>query len=1120
MNTFFRWKHSEDSDLLRLYSSSEGLRIPFFKKTDKALEFKEWTQSAPEESLLGLGRIESWLARNDPDVEFEQRTQSIRLSNAKLSDLSEEEALSLAAPPSISMQLKIESVGSTLSGDLVTWHNWVQNGQRQNGSYRGATILFGNKAYRLPRAVQKIISELKNVTPDSSVEDQTKALAMVKKSLQSYGGEIDEGEFLSSISITFASAMSIRHRINDGEVDFDPVLFGREEVESDVGDSRGVSEGSAVLSNYHADLFSEQFRKYPNTKATYLLQSGEYLLLDVGLQKILKTVKHYQQQDNKTKMDLISNPSRCLREAHEDDEDLTVEGADKFDPMCTEHIFVETREYSERVNGMGLWVAPDIPGLVTPPNNWRPEAFSFFVDEKIIVVPADQMESVRNRIEEALRTDQDFLEIGGQSVKPSNELLVKIGEFVPEPVEPEDREVDSVETDAPVSGGRFVLEGKTNLDALEYARTFEPRYLPQTAPFSQLLKSTSKLKPHQNVAFDWLMKAYQKGLPGVLLADDMGLGKTLQTLAFASFLRENNIVGASVGKPILIVAPTGLLRNWEAEEKLHFNDPGIGNLIRAYGANLKNIRKDRALLNDSKTGVASLDGEIIARADWVLTTYETLRDYELSFGTIPFGLLIFDEIQKAKNPKSRLGQATKNLNAEFSIGLTGTPVENSLVDLWMILDSLAPGFLGDLRTFMDTYPEDDEQKLSQLSELLLQAPNEDAVPVMMRRMKSDELEGLPKRTIMDHERIMPRLQEEAYAVVVKNVQNDALQMIEALHQWRKLSLHPIDPGEWKKNCLDYIKESARFIELFKVLDDIYSSREKVLIFLESRAIQDFLAQLLKKKYRLPFQPNIINGEVPNIQRQKFVDEFQAEPSNNFSVLIVSPQAGGVGFTMTNANHVIHLSRWWNPAVEDQCNDRIYRIGQTKDVFVHTLTARHAVFGDSSYDVQLNNILTRKRDTARNVLAPMGEIDPGDFKQIFEGEPHDTNFSWEDVDRLNPIQFERWVGSKFTRAGFSVKKTRATADYGVDLIVRDKSQDNVIALVQVKHKLRAGDSLKLGHEYYEKIRNQSAAYKAPDAKFALVSNAFRVSASQRTAASKHQIEIFIREEIDNLVTSLF
>ena len=114
----------------------------------------------------------------------------------------------------------------------------------------------------------------------------------------------------------------------------------------------------------------------------------------------------------------------------------------------------------------------------------------------------------------------------------------------------------------------------------------------------------------------------------------MGLGKTLQTLAFASYLRENNIVGGEVGKPILIVAPTGLLRNWEAEEELHFDDPGIGQLIRAYGANLKNLRKNPSLANDSKTGVSNLDGDLIAKADWVLTTYETLRDYEISFGTI------------------------------------------------------------------------------------------------------------------------------------------------------------------------------------------------------------------------------------------------------------------------------------------------------------------------------------------------------------------------------------------------------------------------------------------------------------------------------------------------------
>ena len=232
MATAFKWEHDETSDLLRLYSlDSGGLSIPFFKKSEKPIQFSDWTQNAPDESAQGLGRIESWLAQNDPDIEFERRIQAVRLKNKKLSDLSEDEALSLGAPPSIPLQLKIESVGSTLSNDLQTWHNWIEAGQRRNGSYQGSTIRFGERVYRLPRIVQQIIEELREVKPESSVEDQTRALAAIKKSLKEYGGEVDEGQFLSSMSITFASAVSIKHSIHDGEVDFDPVLFGREEAE-------------------------------------------------------------------------------------------------------------------------------------------------------------------------------------------------------------------------------------------------------------------------------------------------------------------------------------------------------------------------------------------------------------------------------------------------------------------------------------------------------------------------------------------------------------------------------------------------------------------------------------------------------------------------------------------------------------------------------------------------------------------------------------------------------------------------------------------------------------------------------------------------------------------------
>ena len=416
-----------------------------------------------------------------PDIEFERRIQAVRLKNKKLSDLSEDEALT-SEHLLASLQLKIESVGS-ISNDLQTWHNWIEAGQRRNGSYQGSTIRFGERVYRLPRIVQQIIEELREVTPESSVEDQTRALAAIKKSLKEYGGEVDEGQFLSSMSITFASAVSIKHSIHDGEVDFDPVLFGREEAEGSATGTRSISEDNAILSNYFAQTFSEQFRKYPEIKPTYLLQAGEYLLLDTGLQKVLKTVKHYQQQDNKTKMDFISNPGGCLREAHEDDESLSIEAGNEFDPSCTEHIFVETREYSERVNGMGIWVTPDIPGLVTPPNNWRPEAFSFLAKnaagkEIVLVVPEGNMEDAKHQIENAITAGQATVMIGGQTVVPSEDLLTKIDSFIPEKpeiVRPE----NLVETPERKSAhGPFVLEGKNTLDTLEYLRDFASRPAP------------------------------------------------------------------------------------------------------------------------------------------------------------------------------------------------------------------------------------------------------------------------------------------------------------------------------------------------------------------------------------------------------------------------------------------------------------------------------------------------------------------------------------------------------------------------------------------------------------------------------------------------------------------
>lgn len=165
-----------------------------------------------------------------------------------------------------------------------------------------------------------------------------------------------------------------------------------------------------------------------------------------------------------------------------------------------------------------------------------------------------------------------------------------------------------------------------------------------------------------------------------------------------------------------------------------------------------------------------------------------------------------------------------------------------------------------------------------------------------------------------------------------------------------------------------IEDSSRFIALLRILDEISKKDEKVLIFLESLDLQSSnqLPLLLQRRYGLQRLPMVINGQVKTEERQRQVNLFQKE--NGFDVMILSPKAGGVGLTLTAANHVVHLSRWWNPAVEDQCSDRVYRIGQTKDVHIYYPLSILPTEEDKSFDLRLQNLMNRKRKLAQNLLA--------------------------------------------------------------------------------------------------------------------------------------------------------
>jgi SNF2 family DNA or RNA helicase len=478
------------------------------------------------------------------------------------------------------------------------------------------------------------------------------------------------------------------------------------------------------------------------------------------------------------------------------------------------------------------------------------------------------------------------------------------------------------------------------------------------------LRSTPK--PHQEVGIQWLQRHWTDGSRGALLCDDMGLGKTYQALAFCSWLRELMEKGLTPRKPLLIVAPVGLLRNWEIEAQEHLFDPGLGQLLRAYGSHLRELRRGRHI-----EGTAALDTSRLARADVVLANYEAVADYQLSFGSVPFATVVFDEAQKIKSPKARMTAAAQGLNADFFVAMTGTPVENRLADLWCIADTVQPGALSDLKEFSARF-ETESADVAPLRDLVWQdetAALSGSPKLLLRRLKTDKLEGLPPKHEHVVRRTMPARQLEAYtrAVAMKEMigPEGTLGMIHAL---RRISLHPVLAEGGAQGEELRSEDSARLAATLEILDGVAQENEKALVFLESLDLQeaDQLPLLLQRRFGLPRLPMIINGEVDTEARQARVQQFQR--GQGFDVMLLSPKAGGVGLTLTAANHVIHLSRWWNPAVEDQCSDRVYRIGQTKPVHIHYPLAVLPDQEEASFDVQLQKLMDRKRQLARNLLA--------------------------------------------------------------------------------------------------------------------------------------------------------
>lgn len=553
-----------------------------------------------------------------------------------------------------------------------------------------------------------------------------------------------------------------------------------------------------------------------------------------------------------------------------------------------------------------------------------------------------------------------------------------------------------------------------------------------TAPdWSQYARSPF---PHQQEGIEWMLKLLNVALSedpeelyrlqGALLADDMGLGKTYMTLvAVGEYLHHQRREGKAE-KPILVVAPLSLLENWEDEvTKTYNSDPFRDLVVLQTGRDLARFRVQGAERESAQ--LASLTDEIgmldeqsiryalaigpeagVKRLDMdkrlVLTTYQTLRDYQFSLCRIDWGMVIFDEAQNIKNPNTLQTRAAKGLKADFKLLATGTPVENSLGDFWCLLDTAQPGLLGSWQHYRDSWIKPilnaDESERDHIRAQVGEKLRHTVGHFMLRRVKEDQLKGLPSKTICggvpqtdnlqqqyhpELARVMNGTQLRAYDAVLDdyrgrkasadNMQGAALA---ALSQLRSISLHPRLDEETSlysqnaKQARMLMMESGKLAIVLQLLEQICSKNEKVILFMMTKRLQRVLKLWLDQIYGMDIA--VINGDTKavaskpeDLTRKKLISQFEEKPG--FNILIMSPVAAGVGLTVVGANHVIHLERHWNPAKEAQASDRVYRIGQQKPVFIHLPTLTHPQY--DAFDVHLDRLLRGKLMLKDAVVTP-------------------------------------------------------------------------------------------------------------------------------------------------------
>jgi SNF2 family DNA or RNA helicase len=429
-----------------------------------------------------------------------------------------------------------------------------------------------------------------------------------------------------------------------------------------------------------------------------------------------------------------------------------------------------------------------------------------------------------------------------------------------------------------------------------------------------------QLRPYQLYGYSWLAFLRKWGM-GACLADDMGLGKTIQTI---SLLLHEKGTKKKLSAPVLLIAPTSVVTNWERE--IGRFAPGLQTYIHRGASRMRGEE-----MRDAVKG-----------QDVVLTSYPIARLDAESFQSTKWLAVILDEAQNIKNPEAKQTQAIRKINAEFRIALTGTPVENRLSELWSIMHFLNPGYLGAHKSFRENFSlpierYQDEEAIKQLKQL--------TAPFILRRVKTDPrvISDLPEKVETKVYCSLTEEQATLYEAVVQDVmkkieEEDGIKrrglVLSMMMQLKQICNHPVQYLHQKrKGSADVTLDnrSGKLERLGELLEEVLADNDRALIFTQFAEMGEMLAEYLPKAFGAATQ--FLHGGTSAKMRDQMVNRFQ-EDEHAPPIFILSLKAGGTGLNLTRANHVFHFDRWWNPAVENQATDRAFRIGQKRNVQVH------------------------------------------------------------------------------------------------------------------------------------------------------------------------------------------